>query len=92
MQYQKTIVSDEPVIMTRRVGNNEFAKVKIEVGQKYLCDPVNPTTKKDRKNAGRVVEVLGFSDNFAPDGVIVKYLDNNRRGRLSPLDLIQYNK
>lgn len=90
MAYRMEIVSEEPTIITRQLGTEQFAQIRIEVGHKYVCDPVKPTTIKDRKNIGRIVEVLGFTDNWSPTGVIVKYLDNNRRGRLSPSDLIPY--
>jgi hypothetical protein len=82
------IFSEETTVITRQLGTGEFIKIKIEVGYKYVVDPVKPTTIKERKNKGRIVEVLGFTDNFSPNGVIVKYLDNNRRGLASPMDLI----
>lgn len=80
MEYRKHIISEEP----NSVINNETGQVvEIEVGNKYIVYMSKPTTKKDRSNNGRLVEVLGFSDEFAGDA-IVRYLDNNRRGRLSP--------
>ena len=36
------------------------------------------TTKKDRKNNHRIVQILEFTDSFI-DNVIVMYLDNNRK-------------
>lgn len=90
MGYRMEIISEEPTIITRRLGTEQFAQIRIEVGNKYVCDPVKPTTIKDRKNKGRIVEVLGFTDNFSPTGAIVKYIDNSRRGLLSPHDLIPY--
>lgn len=88
MTYRMEIFSEETTIVTRQLGTGEFIQIKIEVGYKYVIDPVKATTIKDRKNKGRIVEVLGFIDNFSPNGVIVKYLDNNRRGLASPMDLI----
>jgi len=80
MEYRKHIISEEQ----KTVINNETGQdVEIEVGNKYIFYISKPTTKKDRANNGRLVEVLGFSDGFAGDA-IVRYLDNNRRGRLSP--------
>jgi hypothetical protein len=61
-------------------------------GKKYVFDPENPTTKKERKNKGRSAESLGFTGDFMPEDPIVKYLDNNRKGRLSPCCLIPYEK
>lgn len=84
MEYRKHIKSEEQ----KSVVNNETGQnVEIKVGNKYIVHMSNPTTKKDRTNNGRLVEVLGFSDEFAGDA-IVRYLDNNRRGRLSPCYLM----
>ena len=84
MEYRKHIRTEEQ----KTVVNNETGQiVEIEVGNKYIVHMSKPTTKKDRSNNGRLVEVLGFSDEFAGDA-IVRYLDNNRRGRLSPSYLI----
>lgn len=65
--------------------------VTLEVDNIYFFDPIKPTTKKDRKNKGRIVKILGFTDDFSPDGVIVRYLDNNRRGRVNPCALVPFN-
>ncbi|PKM53573.1 MAG: hypothetical protein CVV00_11830 [Firmicutes bacterium HGW-Firmicutes-5] len=84
MEYRKHIISEEP----KSVVNNETGQVVvIEVGKKYTVHMTNPTTKKDRANNGRLVVVLGFSDGFAGDA-IVRYVDNNRRGKLSPCYLM----
>lgn len=53
----------------------------VQVGCKYVYSVKNPTNKKDRKDNGRKVEILGFSDSFMGDA-IVRYLDNKRRGKL----------
>lgn len=63
----------------------------VEVGCKYVYSIKKPTNKKDRKNNGRIVEILGFSDSFMGDA-IVRYLDTNRRGRLSCSHFIPYNE
>jgi hypothetical protein len=44
--------------------------------------PKDQQLMKQRKNLGRLVEVVGFIDDFMPKDAIVRYLDNNRRGRL----------
>lgn len=87
MNYQMHIISDETV----EVVNNETGiNVKIVVGHRYIFKTSKPTTRKSRKNNNRIVEILGFSDNFMGDA-IVRYVDTNRRGRLSPCYLLPYN-
>lgn len=89
MQYRMKIISGESV----RIYNEDINRwVMVEVGGKYIFDPLKPTTKKDRKNKGRVVEVSGFTDSFMPEGVIVTYVDNNRRGRVCPSFLVPYKE
>lgn len=84
------IVSEDSTVITRRI-DNKFIQINIEVGQKYIYEPEKPTKKRERENKGRIVEVLGFNDNFSPSGAIVKYLDNNRRGLVCPADLLPYS-
>jgi len=81
------IRSDENIT----VYNHELKEdVVIEIGQKYIINPGKATNRKDRKNKGRIVEVLGFHSDFMPD-VIIRYMDTKRRGRVNPCDLIKYN-
>lgn len=80
MTYRMNIISEETI----EVLNNETRKsIIITVGQKYIYEMSKPTTTKDRKNNGRIVEVLGFSDNLMGD-VIVRYMDTKRRGIKHP--------
>jgi hypothetical protein len=44
-----------------------------------------------KKNSGRIVEILGFTSDFMGE-VIVRYLDNNRRGRQHINCLLPYEK
>lgn len=80
MVYQKEIINTDDVHALYGEGIYQI-KVVLEVGKLYKVTFKTPTTKKDRKNNGRVVEILGFSDSFMGDA-IVRYLDNNRIGRL----------
>ena len=79
--YRKKINSEESVNTLYTVGGGNCIPVLLEVGRRYQIVHYKPTTKKDRANNGRVVEVLGFTSDWFGD-VIVKYLDNNRRGRV----------
>jgi len=89
MTYRMTIISEVPTVITRRI-DDKFVQINIQAGQKYIYEPEKPTKKRERENKGRIVEVLGFTDNFSPAGAIVKYLDNNRRGLVCPTDLLPY--
>ena len=62
--------------------------VKLVVGTRYIVRPLN--SHQGIKNQGRVAELLGFTDSFMPRGAIVRYLDNNRRGRVDTSDLVPY--
>lgn len=77
--YRKTISSIDPVQATYTCGDIHL-EVLLEVGQTYRIVYSKPTKKKDRANNGKEIEVLGFTDDFMGDA-IVRYLDNNRRGR-----------
>ncbi len=78
MEYHMHIKSGK----TENVYNTDLRRYFIiEVGKKYIFNPHNPTNKKDRKNKGRIVEILGYSSDYWGDP-IVRYLDNGRRGRL----------
>lgn len=88
MEYHMHIKSEESITVYNQ-GLGE--KVFIEKGEKYIIEPGKATNKKDRKNKGRIVEILGFSSDFMPD-VIVRYMDTKRRGRISPCDLLKYNE
>lgn len=78
--HKKAIYSTDSVKTKHTTGYKE-KNVILEVGNTYEIVFKNPTNKKDRKNNGRIVEVLGFTSCYMGD-VIVKYKDNNRRGRL----------
>lgn len=62
--------------------------VKLIVGAWYIVRPLN--SHQGIKNQGRVVELLGLTDSFMPRGAIIRYLDNNRRGRIDTSDLVPY--
>lgn len=80
------IVSTDTIkISTTYCGRNR--EMVLMVGQKYVVDQLNPRATRNR---GRIVELLGFNSDFMPDSAIVKYLDNNRRGRVSVSDLAPY--
>ena len=81
MEYQKEIRSYEPVKSIYFTGHEQI-EVLLKVGEFYQVTYTKPTNKKDRNNNGRIVEVLGFNTDWCGD-VIVRYKDNNRRGRLS---------
>lgn len=82
------IKSTDTVVTCYTCGSKEV-EVLLEVGNLYKIAYEKPTNKKDRHNNGRIVEVLGFTDDFMGD-VIVKYLDNNRRGRVGVGCLLLY--
>lgn len=86
MEYRMFVNSVE----NTKVYNSNLGKyIEIILGHKYIYDPANPTTKKERENKGRVVEILGFSHGFCGDA-IVRYQDTNRRGRVNPCSLIPF--
>lgn len=88
MAYQMKIMSTE----SGSYFNADLRQdIIIEVGCKYIYNVKNPTNKKDRKDNRRVVQILGFSDSFMGDA-IVRYLDNNRTGRLKCGHLIPYDE
>lgn len=80
MEYRKKIHSYGPIETTHNTGY-ERTEVLLEVGKYYDVVHANPKNKKDRNNNGRTVEILGFTDDIYGD-VIVRYTDNNRRGRV----------
>lgn len=86
--YRKRI-NDTETRKTWIMQGNLKVEVILAVGNKYEIIFKKATTKKDRHNNGRIVELLGFTDTFAGD-VIVKYLDNNRIGRQGPNCLFPY--
>lgn len=72
------------------VFNSEIEEnVTIEVGCKYVFNILNPKNKEDRLHNGKIVEILGISDNFMGDA-IVRYMDSKRRGKLNPSYLLPY--
>ncbi|SPF52706.1 conserved hypothetical protein [Candidatus Desulfosporosinus infrequens] len=90
MEYRKPINSTES-IKTYSNATSDPKDVELVVGQQYIIDIVKQTTKKDRSNNNRIVEIMGFTDDFMGD-VVVKYLDNNRRGRVRVNVLLPYKE
>lgn len=84
--YHANIKSKESNIIYNNITKQN---VIIKVGKRYIFRVEKPTNEKDRKNNERIIEVLGFSDKFMGD-VVVRYLDNGRRGRLRGNALIPY--
>jgi len=84
------ILSTDSVKTYYTCGSKEV-EVLLKVGNIYKIIYEKPTNKKDRQNNGRIVEVLGFTDDFIGD-VIVRYKDNNRRGRISVGNLSPYSE
>jgi hypothetical protein len=80
MEYRKHIRSKEPVETWHTTGY-ETEEVYLEVGKTYKILYDKPYNKKEEKNNGRTVEILGFSDYSFADA-IVRYDDNNRIGRV----------
>lgn len=69
-----------PVETTHNTGYKQ-EDVLLKVGNTYKILYARPYTKKEIKNNGREVEILGFTDPMWGD-VVVKYKDNNRIGRI----------
>jgi hypothetical protein len=80
MEYRKHINSYDPVETWHTTGYKE-EEVLLEVGKTYKILYAKPYNKKEEKNNGREVEILGFTDYSFAD-VIVRYKDNNRIGRI----------
>lgn len=61
--------------------------VTIELGNKYVIDPINLLKKKHRD---RICMVIGFimDERGIPADVRVKFLDTNRTGRISIRDVV----
>lgn len=88
MKYNMVILSTDSVKTYYTCGSKEV-EILLEVGNLYKIIHEKPSNKKDRQNNGRIVEVLGFTDVFMGD-VIVKYKDNNKRGRVRVSCLLPY--
>lgn len=88
MTYRMNIVSGESVEV---YSNQSKQYIKLEVGNKYIVHFEKPLSK-EKKNQDREVELLGFIDDFMPEDAIVRYLDNNRRGRIRVNSLLPYNE
>ncbi|NPV91304.1 MAG: hypothetical protein HPY50_11100 [Firmicutes bacterium] len=74
--------------MIIRTGyKNIIREIDIEVGQVYYIEPLNPLKTK---NQGRGVVVLAFLEQN--QRALVKYLDNNRSGKVHLSDLNSRNK
>ena len=79
MQYRMNIAS----AASQTIYNTMLKEnVQIAVGSFYVISISKPSTEKARVNNGRIVEVLGFTDDFMGDAVI-RYKDTGRRGRVS---------
>lgn len=89
MVYRKNILSEDPVQTEFNTGSPKL-KVVLEAGLKYKIVHDKPSNKKDKDNNGRIVEILGFTQEFMGMDVIVRYLDNNRRGRVHVNCLLPY--
>lgn len=63
----------------------------IIVGNEYKIAIDNPKSEKDKKNNGRTVKVLGFNNSHTENYVIIRYLDNNRKGKAEFDRLLPYN-
>ncbi|TYQ18272.1 UNVERIFIED_CONTAM: hypothetical protein Cloal_0694 [Acetivibrio alkalicellulosi] len=87
MTYRMKIVSEESVKIFSHKLNEHF---EIKVGNKYQCYYEKPSNKKEQKEHNKIVEVLGFTCDFSPDGAIVRYKDTMRRGMVNPTCLIPY--
>lgn len=74
-----------PVVVTCGFGSR-VRKVTAVVGAEYEVQPLNPRKKKHR---GRRCVILGFArdDIGYPGKAVVRFLDNNRRGRVDVADL-----
>lgn len=57
-------------------------EINVEIGGTYTVEPLNPLVTKNR---GRRVVVIAFIDNDLR--AMVKYLDNNRMGKVSLSEL-----
>jgi hypothetical protein len=90
MEYRKRINDYGPIETEYNTGY-ERKKVTLSIGEYYEVVYANPRNKKNRGNNGRIVEVLGFTDDLCGD-VIVRYKDNNRRGRVNVNCLLPVNK
>jgi len=91
MEYRMNIISEESV-QTRYCTGYPNKNVELIVGEKYNIVHDKPTTKKDRENNGRVVEILGFTGEFMGYDAIVRYLDTKRRGRVHVNCLLPYEE
>lgn len=80
MEYRMKINDYGPIEIEYNTGY-ERRKVTLSTGAYYEVVHANPKNKKDRSNNGRIVEILGFTDDWCGD-VVVRYSDNNRRGRV----------
>lgn len=91
MKYQMQIIDLESKDAYFRFGT-KLIPIKLVVGAEYEVYFDNPKNKKDQKNNGRKVLLLGFESDYCGEP-IVRYLDTNRRGRveinsLKPIELI----
>lgn len=62
----------------------------MEVGKLYRVVHANPRRNKDKNNNGRLVLIEGFTDAYGD--VIVRYMDNNRIGRVEVNCLLPVNE
>ena len=63
--------------------------INVSEGHEYLVNPLNPAKLKHRGRRCIVLEVISVSENHPRDFVAkVKFLDNNRTGRVELGDLV----
>lgn len=74
-------------IVNTYTNNGVTRSVTIELGCKYVVDPINLLKKKHR---GRTCMVIGFitDEHGTPSDVRVKFLDTSRTGRISMRDIV----
>lgn len=57
---------------------------EITIGATYQVEPLNARKKKHRN---RVCTILGFDDGFFGGQALVRFHDNNRKGKVDMTDL-----
>jgi len=63
--------------------------VTLDVGKEYVVQPANPRATKNRNRKCVILDFVPASDARPHDIVAkVRYLDNNRVGRVEPSDLV----
>ncbi|MED1645575.1 hypothetical protein P4U99_20740 [Brevibacillus agri] len=75
----------------RREYEGKTITVKLIPGNHYLVEPINPQKKKHR---GRICTIIGFEQNDIRDPlkILVQFSDNNRHGKVSIDDLLEFKR